>query len=153
LTVDSFLHLSRTGYYDGLKFHRIIPGFMIQGGDPKGDGTGGPGYSIPHEFNDHPHLEGVLSMARAQDPDSGGSQFFMCLDYSGTKSLDHQYTAFGRVVEGLDVLKKLGATPLKPMEAGERERSKPVTPPAITKIEVKPVTPTDNPYAELLHLK
>ena len=111
LTVDSFLRLSAEGFYDGLTFHRIIKDFVIQGGDPRGDGTGGPGYSIAQEFNDRPHLPGVLSMARANDPNSGGSQFFICLDYTGTKSLDHKYTAFGKAIEGMDVVNALGAVP------------------------------------------
>ena len=161
VTVDSFLSLSRTGYYDGLTFHRIIPSFVIQGGDPKGNGTGGPGYTVPAEFNDHPHLEGVLSMARQGDPNegsgapprcefanSGGSQFFVCLDYTRTQHLDNKYTAFGRVVEGMDTVKKIAATPLADPQAG-----KPATPQVIVKAEVKPVTAGSNPCAEMLHLK
>lgn len=146
ITVASFLDLSRTGYYDGLTFHRILPNFVIQGGDPKGDGTGGPGYHVPAEFNQHPHVEGVLSMARAADPGSGGSQFFICLDYSHTRSLDGQYTAFGQVGEGMDTVAKIAATPLSDPNAG-----KPVNPPVMEKAEVKPVTPTDNPYAAYFH--
>jgi peptidyl-prolyl cis-trans isomerase B (cyclophilin B) len=105
-TVENFLQLASGKYYDGLMFHRIIPTFMIQGGDPLGAegpprmGTGGPGYMVSSEFNDKPHLEGVLSMARASDPNSAGSQFFICLDYTTTKQLDHQYTAFGKVTSG-----------------------------------------------------
>jgi cyclophilin family peptidyl-prolyl cis-trans isomerase len=148
LTVESFLNLSRTGYYDGLTFHRIVPGFVIQGGDPKGDGTGGPGYSIPAEFNDRPHLEGVLSMARSNDPNSGGSQFFVCLDYNGTRQLDGKYTAFGRAVEGMDAVKKIAATPI-----ADPQNGKPAKTQTITKVEVKPVTAAENPYAEMFHLK
>jgi len=91
-TVNSFLTLSEQGYFNGLLFHRIVKDFVIQGGDPKGDGSGGPGYNLEAEFNDRLHTEGVLSMARASEPNSAGSQFFICLDYGHTKSLDHQYT-------------------------------------------------------------
>ena len=141
-TVDSFLRLSSEGYYDGLTFHRIVPGFVIQGGDPKGDGTGGPGYNINAEFNDHKHLEGVLSMARTQDPNSGGSQFFVCLDYAQTQQLDKQYTAFGKVVEGMDAVKKIAGTPL-----ADEANGKPASPQIIRNAEVLPVTPGHNPYA------
>src|SRR2546423_3055241 len=115
ITSDSFLYLCRTGYYDGLTFHRIVPGFVIQGGDPRGDGTGGPGYNVQAEFNDRKHDPGVLSMARQGDPNeqnggmpraeyanSAGSQFFVCLDYKSTQHLDHRYTAFGKVVKGME---------------------------------------------------
>jgi len=141
LTVDSFLRLSAEGFYDGLKFHRIIKDFVIQGGDPRGDGTGGPGYSIAQEFNDRPHLPGVLSMARANDPNSAGSQFFICLNYTGTKSLDHKYTAFGRAVEGMDIVNALGAVPTGAQDA-------PQTLQLIKKLTVKPVTASDNPYKD-----
>jgi peptidyl-prolyl cis-trans isomerase B (cyclophilin B) len=114
--VKNFKDLTAKGFYDGTKFHRVIPGFMIQGGDPysKTDdrsrhGTGGPGYQIKAEFNDTPHLRGVLSMARAQDPDSAGSQFFICVKDS--RFLDNQYTAFGCVVQGIDVADKIVALP------------------------------------------
>ena len=106
--VDNFKKLAREGFYDGTKFHRVIPGFMIQGGDPntKGDdthtwGTGGPGYEIDAEFSDAPHLRGTLSMARSQDPNSAGSQFFICVDRAA--SLDGEYTVFGKVLDGMDV--------------------------------------------------
>lgn len=161
ITVESFLHLSRTGYYDGLTFHRIVPGFVIQGGDPKGDGTGGPGYTVPAEFNDRKHLPGVLSMARQGDPNeaagamprceyanSGGSQFFVCLDYNSTQHLDHKYTAFGKVVSGMETVTAIATVPLVDQRAG-----KPANPPTIQKVEVKPVTATDNPYAEIVGLK
>ncbi len=124
-TVENFKKLARQGFYDGTAFHRIIKGFMIQGGDPNTKdpskessyGTGGPGYKIPAEFNDRPHVRGVLSMARSQDPNSGGSQFFICL---GTASfLDHQYTAFGKLIKGLDVLDKIGDTPVTAGVGGE----------------------------------
>src|SRR5437870_8127982 len=108
-TVENFKKLARSGFYDGTAFHRIVKGFMIQGGDPLTKdpskesryGTGDPGYSIKAEFNDKPHDRGVLSMARSSDPDSAGSQFFICL--ARVTHLDHQYTAFGKVIKGDDV--------------------------------------------------
>ncbi len=110
--VKNFKDLAGKGYYDGTTFHRVIPGFMIQGGDPnsKSDnrsshGTGGPGYSIDAEFNDVKHERGVLSMARSQDPNSAGSQFCICMKDSFF--LDGQYTAFGKVIEGMDVADKI----------------------------------------------
>jgi len=116
--VKNFLDLARKGFYDGATFHRVIPGFMIQGGcpntkDPKGGkgshGTGGPGYTIKAEFNDTPHKRGVVSMARANDPNSAGSQFFICVADSGF--LDRQYTAFGRVRRGMEAADKIVASP------------------------------------------
>lgn len=142
-TVSNFLGLAAHGFYNGLTFHRIISGFMIQGGDPRGDGMGGPGYQIDAEFNPRPHLEGVLSMARSRDPNSAGSQFFICLDYTRTKQLDGQYTTFGRVTSGQDIVKAIGAVQTNP------ENDKPTTPVTIDKVEVKNVTATDNPYTEL----
>ena len=110
--VKNFVDLAKKGFYDGTRFHRVIPGFMIQGGDPlskSGDrvrmGTGGPGYSIKAEFNDTPHVRGIVSMARSQDPNSAGSQFFICVD--AAPFLDGQYTAFGQVVEGMEVVDKI----------------------------------------------
>jgi len=110
--VKNFKDLANKNFYDGTTFHRVIPGFMIQGGDPnsKSDnrsshGTGGPGYSIDAEFNDVKHERGVLSMARSQDPNSAGSQFYICVKDSFF--LDGQYTAFGRVIEGMDVADKI----------------------------------------------
>src|SRR5436189_3958341 len=94
-TVENFKGLAQKGFYDGTGFHRIIKGFMIQGGCPKGDGTGGPGYMIKAEFNDVHHARGVLSMARSQSPDSAGCQFFVCHGEAGF--LDRQYTAFGKL--------------------------------------------------------
>ena len=123
---ENFLKLTREKFFDGLSFHRILPGFVIQGGCPRGDGTGGPGYRIKAEFNDRRHDVGVLSMARSSDPDSAGSQFFICLSREGCEHLDGQYTAFGRVVEGLDVVKRLGETPLADARSGT-----PVEPPII----------------------
>jgi len=101
--------LAKIGFYDNLSFHRIIDGFMIQGGCPQGTGTGGPGYNIDAEFNDTPHLEGVLSMARSNDPNSAGSQFFICL---GTQAfLDGQYTVFGRTADdaSMAVVRTIGS--------------------------------------------
>jgi peptidyl-prolyl cis-trans isomerase B (cyclophilin B) len=116
--VENFLKLARSGFYDGTTFHRVIPGFMIQGGDPNTKdlkaprsqhGTGGPGYNVKAEFNDTKHQRGVLSMARAASPDSAGCQFFICV--SDSSFLDNQYTAFGRVVRGLEVADKIVSTP------------------------------------------
>jgi peptidyl-prolyl cis-trans isomerase B (cyclophilin B) len=141
-TVENFKKLARSGFYDGTAFHRIIKGFMIQGGDPNTKdpskessyGTGGPGYSVAAEFNARPHVRGVLSMARSADPNSAGSQFFVCL---GTASaLDHQYTAFGKVIKGLDVLDKIGDTPVGPSSMGEM--SKPSTRVALESVKIVP---------------
>jgi peptidyl-prolyl cis-trans isomerase B (cyclophilin B) len=110
-TVANFVSLIEQNYYDGLIFHRVIPGFMIQGGDPSGNGTGGPGYSIPGEFtgngftNDLSHTKGVLSMARTQDPNSAGSQFFIMAE--DNPGLDGQYAAFGKVLEGIEVVETI----------------------------------------------
>ena len=113
-TVDNFLSLVRKGFYDGVIFHRVIAGFMIQGGDPKGIGVGGPGYCIKGEFaangvkNDLKHTRGVLSMARTQVPDSAGSQFFVM--HADADYLDGQYAAFGKVIEGMDVVDEIAST-------------------------------------------
>jgi len=110
-TVNNFISLVKKGFYDGLTFHRVIPGFMIQGGCPKGNGTGGPGYGIKGEFssngfvNDIVHKRGVLSMARAMNPDSAGSQFFIM--HADSPHLDGQYAAFGQVVEGIDEVDRI----------------------------------------------
>lgn len=111
-TVRNFEKLAKDGFYDGTLFHRVIPGFMIQGGDPNTKtgnksswGTGGPGYTIKAEFNSRSHLRGIVSMARAQDPDSAGSQFFIVT--TDSPFLDRQYTVFGEVVEGMDVADKI----------------------------------------------
>jgi len=101
-TVANFKVLVNNGYYDGIIFHRVIPGFMAQGGDPTGTGTGGPGYTIKAEFNDTKHVRGTVAMARTADPDSAGSQFYIC--FGPQPHLDHQYTVFGQVVEGMDVV-------------------------------------------------
>jgi peptidyl-prolyl cis-trans isomerase B (cyclophilin B) len=159
-TVDSFLTLSAEGFYDGLNFHRIVPDFVIQGGDPMGTGTGGPGYHLDAEFNSRPHLAGVLSMARTGDPNedpsqgimpraqyanSAGSQFFICLDYRNTQQLDRRYTAFGQVIDGLDVAQKIGQSPIANQDTGA-----PKTPTVIQSVRVFPVTAADNPYNVLL---
>ena len=127
ITVQNFIDLASKGFYNGLIFHRVIPGFMIQGGDPQGTGVGGPGYCIKGEFtangfrNDLKHTRGVLSMARAMDPNSAGSQFFiMHEDYP---SLDGQYAAFGKLIEGIEVVDKIASVrtdymdkPLEPQQ-------------------------------------
>jgi peptidyl-prolyl cis-trans isomerase B (cyclophilin B) len=155
-TVDTFLTLSAEGFYDGLTFHRIVPDFVIQGGDPLATGTGGPGFHLDAEFSGRPHLEGVLSMARNGDPDenpqtgtmprpqyanSAGSQFFICLDYRNTQQLDHYYTAFGQVVEGFDVAQKIGKSPLIDPQNGT-----PRVPTVIQSVKVYAVTAAEDPY-------
>ena len=113
-TVNNFVSLCKKGFYDGVIFHRVIPGFMIQGGDPEGTGMGGPGYSIKGEFtgngfrNELRHKRGVLSMARTMMPNSAGSQFFIMHD--DAKHLDNQYAAFGKVIEGLEVVDAIAGT-------------------------------------------
>ncbi len=114
--VKNFIDLAQKGFYDGTTFHRVIPGFMIQGGDPnsknpdkRSHGTGGPGYTIKAEFSDKPHKRGTLSMARAQSPDSAGSQFFICVKDSSF--LDKQYTVFGEVTSGIEVVDKIVSQP------------------------------------------
>jgi peptidyl-prolyl cis-trans isomerase B (cyclophilin B) len=127
-TVENFKKLARENFYDGTAFHRIVKGFMIQGGDPLTKdanqesrwGTGGPGHRVKAEFNDRSHVRGVISMARSQDPDSAGSQFFICL--ADAKFLDRNYTAFGQLVSGDDVLEKLGNTPTTAGGGGEKSR-------------------------------
>ena len=116
-TVRSFVKLASDGFYDGTLFHRVIPGFMIQGGDPNTKdpnmksqwGMGGPGYTIKAEFNSRSHLRGIVSMARAMDPDSAGSQFFIM--HKDSTFLDNEYTVFGEVTEGMDVVDKIAALP------------------------------------------
>lgn len=156
-TVRNFLTLAGEGFYDGLTFHRIVPGFVLQTGDPLGTSSGGPGYTIAAEFSGRQHREGVLSMARAGDPqeqqgqpprkefaDSASSQFFICLDYAATKQLDGKYTAFGEVASGMETVKKIAAVPIADAKTGQpKERQ------VIEKVEVKPVTAADNPYAIL----
>jgi peptidyl-prolyl cis-trans isomerase B (cyclophilin B) len=141
-TVENFKKLARQGYYDGTAFHRIVKGFMIQGGDPLTKdpgaqnqwGTGGPGYQIKAEFNARPHVRGVISMARSQDPDSAGSQFFICL--ADARFLDRQYTAFGALVQGDDVLGRIGDTQTTRGSGGEQ--SKPTVRVGVDKIAIVP---------------
>src|SRR5437588_4820925 len=138
-TIENFKKLARSGFYDGTIFHRIVKGFMIQGGDPNSKdagkessyGTGGPGYKIKAEFNDHPHARGVISMAREMDPDSAGSQFFICL--APVPRLDHQYTTFGKLIKGDDVLEKIGDAPVT---SANGENSKPTKRVVINKIDI-----------------
>ncbi|MBM3218177.1 MAG: peptidylprolyl isomerase [Candidatus Rokubacteria bacterium] len=99
-TVDNFVKLAKQGFYNGLTFHRVVPNFVAQGGCPKGDGTGGPGWTVPAEFNARPHVRGTVAMARSQHPDSAGSQFYIC--YGPTPHLDRNYTVFGRVTSGME---------------------------------------------------
>jgi peptidyl-prolyl cis-trans isomerase B (cyclophilin B) len=99
-TVENFVTLAKKGFYDGLTFHRVVPDFVVQGGDPKGNGSGGPGYKVKAEFNTQKHLRGTVAMARSQDPDSAGSQFYIC--YGATPHLDGNYTVFGKVVSGME---------------------------------------------------
>ena len=125
-TIANFKKLAKSGFYDGTCFHRVIKGFMIQGGDPLTKdpsqefrwGTGDPGYKIKAEFNDHSHVRGVISMARSNDPDSAGSQFFIC--HGDPKFLDHQYTTFGKLIKGDDVLDKIATTPTHPQDRPDK---------------------------------
>ena len=141
-TVENFKKLAHSGFYDGTAFHRIVKGFMIQGGDPLTKdpakesryGTGDPGYKIKAEFNDRSHERGVLSMARSSDPDSAGSQFFICL--ANVSRLDHQYTTFGKLIKGDDVLGKIGDTEVTTSDSGER--SKPTKRVTVESIKIVP---------------
>lgn len=125
-TVENFKKLAKDGFYNGTAFHRIVDGFMIQGGDPLTKeeknkdryGTGDPGYKIKAEFNSNKHILGVISMARSSDPDSAGSQFFICL--APASFLDGKYTAFGKLIKGEDVLQKIGKTPTSMGRGGEK---------------------------------
>jgi peptidyl-prolyl cis-trans isomerase B (cyclophilin B) len=125
-TIANFKKLANAKFYDGTCFHRVIKGFMIQGGDPNSKdaskedqwGMGGPGYQIKAEFNDHPHVRGVLSMARSASPDSAGSQFFIC--HGNPSFLDHNYTTFGKLIKGDDVLERIGATPTHPPDRPDK---------------------------------
>jgi len=111
LTVNNFVFLARDGYYDGCTFHRVIPGFMAQGGDPTGSGSGGPGYKFRNEISTRKHVEGAISMANA-GPNTNGSQFFIC--YGAQNYLDGSYSVFGKLIEGMDVLKAI--TPRDPQK-------------------------------------
>ena len=134
ISVNNFISLANKGFYDGLIFHRVISGFMIQGGDPQGSGMGGPGYSIKGEFagngvkNDLSHARGVLSMARAQNPNSAGSQFFIM--HADGPFLDGQYAAFGKVVEGIEVVDRIAAVKTDRMD-------KPKDPQRMKKVSVE----------------
>ena len=137
-TVENFKTLAKKGFYDGTAFHRVIKGFMIQGGDPLTKdaanearwGTGDPGYKIKAEFNSRSHVRGVLSMARSQSPDSAGCQFFIC--HGNPTQLDNQYTTFGKLIKGDEVLEKIATTPTRP---GDR----PVTRQNIDSIKIVPL--------------
>ena len=134
ITVENFVKLAKSGFYKGLTFHRVIKGFMIQGGCPKGNGTGGPGYEIKGEFaangvpNNISHKRGVISMARAYDPDSAGSQFFIM--HKDGNFLDGQYAAFGETIEGIEVVDKIAAVRTSPND-------KPLTPVVINTITIE----------------
>jgi cyclophilin family peptidyl-prolyl cis-trans isomerase len=135
--VENFISLSENGFYDDLGFHRIIDGFMIQGGCPRGDGTGDGPNRLPAEFSDKPHKQGTLSMARAQDPNSASCQFFICLDRCDF--LDGNYTVFGELVddESIETLKKIGK--VETTDSGMGEKSAPVKPVKINKVTVEEV--------------
>ena len=140
-TVENFKKLARDGFYDGTAFHRIIKGFMIQGGCPntkegaKGmPGTGDPGYKVKAEFNEKPHVKGVISMARSASPDSAGCQFFIC--HGDARFLDRQYTAFGALVKGDDVLEKIANVPTK--SGGGGEKSTPIDRIAVESVKIVP---------------
>ena len=142
-TVENFKKLAREGFYNGTAFHRIIKGFMIQGGCPntkegeKGlPGTGGPGYQIKAEFNAKPHTRGVISMARSANPDSAGSQFFIC--HGDARFLDRQYTAFGQLVKGDDVLEQIANVPTK--SGGGGEKSTPIDRVALESVTLVPAS-------------
>lgn len=133
-TVNNFISLINKGFYNGLIFHRVIEGFMIQGGDPEGTGMGGPGYGIYGEFaqngfdNELKHTEGVLSMARAMNPDSAGSQFFIM--HKNAPHLDGAYAAFGKITDGMDVVNRIAETPVD-------YNDRPITPQVMKKVTVE----------------
>lgn len=141
-TVENFTKLAKDGFYDGTAFHRVVKGFMIQGGDPLTKdpdeahrwGTGDPGYKILAEFNEKPHVRGVISMARSQNPDSAGCQFFICLDTASF--LDRQYTGFGSLVAGDDVLGAIGEVETE--RAGGGEKSRPLARVGVNSIRIVP---------------
>ncbi|HEX5010225.1 MAG TPA: peptidylprolyl isomerase [Planctomycetota bacterium] len=146
--VKNFVDLARKGFYDGTRFHRTLAGFMIQGGDPLTKdlskeamwGTGDPGYKIKAEFNSKPHVRGTLSMARSSDPNSAGSQFFIC--HAAAPALDNKYTVFGELLRGYDVLDKIATAPAT-ARPGSPEVSKPVSPVQIVKVTIRARTPAD----------
>jgi peptidyl-prolyl cis-trans isomerase B (cyclophilin B) len=138
-TVENFKKLARDGFYDGTAFHRIIKGFMVQGGCPNTKegaggmpGTGDPGYKVKAEFNAKPHVRGVISMARSSHPDSAGCQFFIC--HGDARFLDRQYTAFGELVKGDDVLEKIANVPTK--SGGGGEKSTPIERVAVESVKI-----------------
>jgi peptidyl-prolyl cis-trans isomerase B (cyclophilin B) len=143
-TIENFKKLAKSGFYDGTSFHRIVNGFMIQGGDPLTKdlanedrfGTGDPGYKVKAEFNEHKHERGVLSMARSSDPNSAGSQFFICL--AAVRHLDGQYTTFGKMIKGEDVLEKIARTPVVMSSSGEK--SKPTKRVTIESLKIVPAS-------------
>ena len=142
-TVENFKKLAREGFYNGTAFHRIIKGFMVQGGCPNtkaGEGgmpgTGGPGWQVKAEFNSKSHVRGVISMARSSNPDSAGSQFFLV--HGDAKFLDRQYTAFGEIIAGDDVLEKLANVPTK--SGGGGEKSTPIERVALESVKIVPAT-------------
>ncbi len=126
-TVNNFIYLAKSGFYNGVIFHRVIPGFVIQGGDPLGTGEGGPSYSIKGEFNDIPFEEGIVGMARTPNPDSAGSQFFITLGRA--KHLDGKYSAFGRVIKGMEIAHKIASLP-------KDSKDRPLKPPVIKTIKL-----------------
>jgi len=159
-TCDNFTRLASEGFYDGLSFNRVVQDFLIQAGDPKGDGTGGPGYTINPEFNSRQFVEGVMVMARSNDPleeqgsmpryeaaNSAGSQFFICLNYANTKRYEGRYSAFGKITD-METAKKIAAGKLSNQQIGAPE-----VPVVINRIEVRQVTPENNPYSEMLGIR
>ena len=134
-TVENFVKLAHKGFYDGTTFHRVLKDFMVQGGCPKGDGTGGPGYTIGPEFNDTPHVKGTVSMARSNDPHSGGSQFFIV--HGDARYLDSKYSAFARLADGDEVLDKIAAVPV--FENRWKELSQPRDAVYLNRIELEGV--------------
>ena len=132
-TVENFVTLAKKGFYNNLTFHRVVPDFVVQGGCPKGDGTGGPGYTVPAEFNKQKHVRGTLAMARSQDPNSAGSQFYITV--ASPAFLDGQrppYVVFGQVIEGVDVVLKIGKVPTDPQD-------KPLQPVVMNKVTIERV--------------
>lgn len=160
-TSDSFISLAAGGYYDDSSFHRIVKDYVIQGGDLTGTGFGGPGYFVQQEFSDRPHDQGVLSMARTPDPlegkgvqprsefaNSAGSQFFICLTREKTQTLDRKFTSFGQIVSGLEVMKQMGEVPVE-----DTVSHRPVNPPKLQKVVIRPVTAQNNPYELMMKLE
>lgn len=132
---DSFVARTKEGFYDSLTFHRVVKNFMIQGGDPVGNGTGNAGYYLPAEFSDLPHIEGTLSMARSRDPNSASCQFFICLARTrSTQGLDGQYTVFGHLLKGYETLHAIGEVECKANPSNPAEISKPIQDVVIEKV-------------------